>query len=271
MTWSVNPTTRVLDYNLTVGNFDGAQSPFGWLTTLRSKHVDFVEDGEHLSCSTDDGRVDVVISRTTGVLEKFVGRRSDSPVTMTIELESLAIDQPIDAQRFEVPAFAEDPQAAAQNLKQMARTAHGRVRAQLWQRSSNACTSATVEPELRSKFETTLRPLHELRCHAQYDEWMTKSRENMSAFAADCVREVEAGTPEDEIERHREKARSGWITVLDKAEASYASALEMPASAATAGCAPQLLSIEHELTTAVFRDLVRQPLLDEFDRATKTD
>src|SRR6185503_10954953 len=118
-TWSINRATNKLDYEMSIGTLDAATT-FGWLETIKKKQVDLVEDGEQLRCSTDDGRADVVLSKTSGFLEKLFFRKPESTSTMTIALESLVLDQPVDAARFDVPPLSSDGQrASADRLEQM--------------------------------------------------------------------------------------------------------------------------------------------------------
>jgi hypothetical protein len=100
---------------------------------------------------------------------------------------------------------------------------------------------------------------------------MARTREHIAQVVEYVRQKDEAGSSDDELDELREKYREGISAALDKTEDSSRAIFEVPPRAATASCAPRLLVIEKELAQAIFRDLVRQPLLDEFDRATKTD
>jgi hypothetical protein len=270
-TWSINRTTNKLDYEMSIGTLDAATT-FGWLETIKKKQADLVEDGEQLRCSTDDGRADVVLSKTSGFLEKLFFRKPESTSTMTIALESLVLDEAIDPARFEVPPLAAGVgDASADQRKAAEQSARMDLHDRVWSRATHACAMAEVDSDLRARFESTLKPLCELTCHAGFDAWLASTRKNVDKFAAFLRQKDEAGVSKEDLDQTRDDYRSMLITTLDGIETPLGTNLKVPKATADAACGPKLLDIEHKLVKSVFRELVRKPILDEFEEATKTD
>jgi hypothetical protein len=192
--------------------------------------------------------------------------------TLTLELEKISIDEPIESARFDVPRVEADSRdVVGDSATQFERRIHMLLRRDAWHRAALACTDGSISGQLREKFASSMKPWHELVCHAQFDEWLTDSRPRIDEIVEYLRQKQKSGSSRDELDRIRSDQRSKLVAALDKLEASYTENLGVPELEAAAACAMQLLAVEREFAVNVFGELVRQPLLDEFDRATKTD
>ena len=263
--WASDPEAEEESLSVCAVFSQGTATPLGWLRTLQRKRAEPTESPEQLRFVTDEGRATVAISRSTGFLEELVVRGSEK--TLILKLESLELDTAIEPERLELPRVAFDGEDLSDSFAdECRRTSESHLREKIYGRILGTGTGGTWDAAFRSRVESVLRPLPEVRLLRNLEP----RRLEFSAWILEIAEEVrdlrEEGEPQDEIEEEVAEAREELTELLDEEAESLSETLELP-EGEDSDRAEDLLAIERAVVTAAFHEQFGKSVVEEFERA----
>lgn len=265
--WALNEQTDKVDFNVSVGCGRGPETClFGWLRELQ-------EDATLLRVTEDaliqdHPRFRATVSRSTGFLDELM-IVSKTGEKAYIRLASLEMDVELEDSAFvppQRPESAEDiSEGWAQSLfiaelSDPRRTTFSRVNRLLAQGELDWTTRAWDD------LEAVLRDVHQPQVQSVADDANPKVRTSIEAFFEELRQRVSKGETraalEPEIKAWRADLERSLEEGMDELYERCAPPLE---EADSSTVRDDLLSIEAYALTKLGRELLRQPILDEFD------
>jgi len=267
MMWSFDAEMREGEFSVLAFAMANSPSPFGWLTTLRSKRAEPTVDGDLLRFKTDDDRFDVAVSKSDGVLRDFVGRSANG--TIHLKLASAAIDAPVPPALLAPPP--EPPEGADDTPKYRAiyTTAFVEImRSHAYETIATALGDVPFDAAACARIERVLRPFSERHIHDAVDPWSQSMRRDVDQLAGQLRRAESAGVGAGLIGETRTRSKALFDDSLARARSNCIARVALPASNSPPDRASRILAIEREVMAERFDALVRDPLLAEFAKAT---
>jgi hypothetical protein len=267
MKWSIDATTQDGEFTITAGvaTLERASS-LGWLETLRDKRVAPTVDGELLRFTTDDGHVDVAISKSDGFLRDLVAHGKKG--TMVLHLDSVAFDSAEAAEKIVLPSNVAEGDDHSLPLR--ATFEHEEIlalRDRTYHVVTLAAAAAPWDDSLRKRIESVLQPIDDWTLHVTYDPWSAQMR-TWIGRVADRLRRIEGnGAPAIHVAAVRDQSKKTLDESLAQAKLAVAQ-IALPKRTTPSEVASKVLDVERDVAAREFDVLVRDPLLAEFAKAT---
>jgi hypothetical protein len=267
MRWSFDDKAQKAIYTLEAAVADERRTPFGWLETLDQKEAPAREDGELLRFATDAGAFDATLAKDTGVLRELSGRSPNGEFRLA--LDSIELDRDVPQERFTVPAPAEGSRdVAPELLKGLRRSAESGLRRRIYSAIAFEPEGERWNAERRARIESVLRPFHERAVLGVVATWKERAAKIQTGVSGRLRKMRAAGNADSEVEAVREREIAQLEKQLAGLEADFDKRLLAPSDASTLPRTAELLELERQVVLDVFRRLVREPALAEFERAT---
>lgn len=267
VTWSMNEETDKVDFQCSAGCDRGPQrATLGWLRVLEKDPtlLRLTED----AVIQEHPRFRATISRRTGFLEELTMVSKDGE-TATIRLVALELDAALDASAFlppERPASAQDLSAQmtqaflALELSDARRTTFRRVDGML-DRGEIEWTTRTQDG-----LEDVLRAVHEPQIRSLAESYGARVRSKIAEFFAELRERLANGESQSALEPEIAQWRADLVNSLDEGppalQGKLAPAPEQPGRSEHWD---DVLSLESRVLEELYGELLKSPLLNEFD------
>jgi hypothetical protein len=240
--------------------------PFSWLSALRDRAEEPHVDADQIHFKTAGGRAEFVVSTKTGFLERFTATGPNA--TAIVELESLVLDQPVQRDRLDPPI---DPPSGEDVSRQFAETVHRTLadgsRSRIYRAASSVLPAGPLDQAARTRIESTLREVHELRLSRTIDELLELNRSWVDHVVTVLAQMRLGGSPKEEVDATRADARMKTNARLSLAKEKLFS-VTVPDHGRPNDRDADVLVIERALLEQFFEERLRDPALSDFDQET---
>ena len=263
--WSFNEKKQKADYDLSVMGEPASRTPLGWLAVLRDKGERFSTSDTRLIFD-DDKHFRAEVSRETGFVEDLQGTSPKG--TLHLQLKSLERDAAIDPQKFlpaNAPVRGVDQSGDAR--KQLLRAAASRLRNFIYKTIAGASGAAWDDVQ-RAKITAVLRAYHEPAARATAESMGDWARDLGEKTAAWLHQRQDDGHSADELASDRDGQLAKLEDSLDVRRSEYLERLTVPESPPVLPRGAELLELERAVATVAFEELIRAPIVRDFEHAT---
>jgi len=246
---------------------NGRDCVLGWLAEIKKQAADVDREPHELVWSGD--RFRCLLSRESGFLTRIEIEKPGQQVAIVL-LEELRLDEPIDPALLELPAEARDL-APDEELQRglYAQYAPGRVRQYGFLRLERLLRSQerSWNEVSRADWRAFLQVLHREMIVQRYSKWLEELRRGTE----ELVDRVRSGLTDDpspaqreEFQARVEEYRGRLEESFDKAENLCTESLPAVESESLEP-RQELFDVELEVLESLFDELLRRPILEEFD------
>jgi hypothetical protein len=268
MSWSFDEPAQKANFNLSLVNDRAARTPLGWLTELRDRDEKSSESDSQLLFNID-GHIKVAISKSSGFVESFSGKSPRGE--MRVQLKSLETDNPIDAQRFVLPSESSGEGEAATEMRDAFRASRAMACRYFVYRRIGSMAGAEWTDAERSKIDTVFRAYHEYDMRHAFDILRKAAEQHRERLVTRLRKLREDGHSEEEVASERDAMIADLQESLDKQINGYLERLTVPEHSPPFPRGDDLLKLEREVATKVFDELVRAPMVHDFEQATSLE
>jgi hypothetical protein len=265
MSWSFDERAQKANFSLQLSDRHAARTPLGWLTELRERGETPSESGAQLVLD-DGGHIKVAISKRSGFVESFSGESPHGE--MLVKLESLETDNAIDPQRFVLPSAPSVDADSSANIRDAMRTARAVAsRYAIYRRAGNATADEWANAG-RTKIGAVLRVVHELMLDTVCKDLRARSQKHGEEIAAWLHKLEDDGRSAEELANTRSAQLAKLNETLDQQSNNYSAHLAVPEHSPPFARGDELLKLEREVASKAFDELVRAPIVHDFEHAT---
>jgi hypothetical protein len=239
---------------------------FGWLETLRQKHVAPTDDGENLVFDTDNA-FHILIAKKNGFLQQLDGKSPGGEMHLT--LATVDTEQAPDDSIFKVQEGVTDGFEISDDMRRnVTQGVLSSMRDGVYSTIASEAAGPAWDEATKAKIGGVCRALHERSLEVRLESWCQNARRKRDAVAERLTKLAADGKTPAEVAAEREKELGFLTKALDEVRTAFTAGLSVPVLATPLPRGAELLALESAAVGATFDATVRAPLIAEFEKAT---